>query len=405
MVGGTIAGSLAAFQAIANGSFAISIDSVAEDITGLNFAAATSLNDVAAIIQTALQAVAAGGYTLATAVVDNGRLRITSGTTGDSSRVTALSAVSPATGTDISVSSLLNARSEVASVTDGYLPIGVASELGLISEAARCSGRFVYGWTLESSYRDTSDQEDASEWAQARTAIMALTSNSAAAYDANSTTDIGAVLKARGDFRTFVFYSETVDEYPDVALLAYVLHVNYRAANSTITAKFKNLVGITPAGITESQLTVLNTKRYNVLTRIGNVARTVREGVQVDSQWFIDDLVNLDNGKEFLQTEVYNVFLRNPKVPYDIDGVAKIYRAIETVSDLFELNGTLGDRPVADSSRENGERIEPAYAIDFTPLSLVPIADRAARIGPPFTVTWNLAGAIHSVDIAVNAFS
>ncbi len=407
MKGGTITASAATFAAIANGSFTISIDGDEQDITAIDFSGDATLTDVAATIQTALQAVATGGYTAATVSITNNQLRITSGTTGNSSTVSALSAVSPASGTDLSVTSLLNARDTVASITDGYTPTTIDVELGLIAEAARCGGRFVYGWALEASYRDTADQVTASTWAQARTAIMALQSNSVTAYDSGSTSDIGYVLNASGDFRTFVVWAPVtnIDEYPEVALLSYMLHVNYRAANSTVTAKFKNLVGITPSGITETQLTVLENKRYNVFTRVGNTARTLRDGTQADNSWFMDDLINLDNGKEFLQTEVYNVFLREPKVPYTVNGTGKIYRAIETISTLFTLNGTLADRPVADTSRESGERIDPAYTIDFTRLSLISTSDRASRIGPPFTVKWNLAGAIHSVAIQVNAYS
>ena len=402
MVGGTM-GAVSGFQSIIDGSFAISIDGAAQNITGLNFSSVTDLDDVAAVVQTALQAVASGGFTAATAVNSNGRLRITSGTTGDASRVTALSGAGA--GTDVSGGSFLNALAATATITDGYLPTGLTNELSLIAEAARCQGRFVYGWTLEASYRDTQAQLDASAFFQSRTAILSLVTNNAATLSAASTTDAAAVLSTRGDDRTAIFYSTKVDEYADVALLSYMLHVNYRAANSTVTAKFKDLNGITPEGITESELTVLNSKRCNVLTRIGNVARTIREGVQTDSQWFIDDLINIDNFVELLETEVYNVFLREGKVPYTTDGVALLYRAMENICQLFVDNGTLADRPVADATRENGQRVDPAFNIDFTALADVTPADRAARVGPPFTIDVNLAGAIHSLSINVNAFA
>jgi len=53
----------------------------------------------------------------------------------------------------------------------------------------------------------------------------------------------------------------------------------------------------------------------------------------------------------------------------------------------------------------NSPLIEAAYTINNTPFSLMTAAERAARVGPPFTVDVNLAGAIHSVAIQINAFA
>jgi hypothetical protein len=397
MVGGDM-GDILNFQAVADGSFTIEIDGVSQDVTGLDFTAAADLDAVAAIIDTGLGAGA-------TAVNDGGRIKIISATTGNGSTVSFLTPVSPATGTDISGPTFLNALQGVASVTDGYTVTDITQELSLIEQAADCAGKFVYGWTLDKTFRDTADQELASGWVQARVAIMALVSNSVSAKDPAFTTDIGSKISASGDYRTFVFWSDQPDEYPDVAALAYALHVNYNAENSTITMKFKDLLGITPAAIDLTDLTALQTKRYNVLTRVGNNARTFRDGVQAHPSWYIDDLINLDNYKEQLQTEVYNVLLREKKVPYTEAGVALIEDAIRKISELYVLNGTFAARRVEDNTRPAGFRIDPAYTITFTPLELISAADRAARIGPPFTVNANLAGAIHEVAINVNAFS
>ena len=107
---------LALFTAISDGSFAISIDGVAEDITAMDFSAATDMDDVATEIETTLQAVAAGGYTAASCTHDGTRFFINSGTTGASSTVSFLTVVSPASGTDIS--SLLEMQQGQGTKTD-----------------------------------------------------------------------------------------------------------------------------------------------------------------------------------------------------------------------------------------------------------------------------------------------
>lgn len=398
-------GSIAAFNAVTNGSFSIAIDGVTNNISALNFSTDTTLALIAARLQTAIRAIATGGFTAATVTVSGSQLKITSGTTGNASQVSVLGTASPATGTDISGPTLLNGRSGTAVTQVGYLPTTLTNELDLIAQAATASGRFVYGWALDVSYRDTAAQLTAGAWAQARTAVMPLVSNSPTAWDPASTTDLGPVVKAAGQYRVWPIYHDRVDYYPDVAILAVMLSVDYASRDSTLTAKFKDLVGIPLAGVTTSQWLTLESKGYNTFTLTGNTARVYREGTTGSPSWFADDVVNLDNFKEELEAEVLNVFLRNGKVPYTAGGVALLRDGIERVCRRYVFNGTLAPREIADDRRVSGVRIDPAYAITFTPISQMTASDRAQRIGPPARVDLNLAGAIHSIGINVNAYS
>lgn len=395
-------GTLAAFQAVTNGSFAVSIDGVSDDITGLDFSTDTTLAQVATRIQSAL---VTAGFTGATAVISGTQIRITSGTSGDGSTVSVLGPVSPATGTDISGPGFLNARLGTAVAQPGYTPGDLVSELALIAEAARCGGSFVYGWALDAAYRDTDDQIAAGQWAQARTAVMPLVSNSPLAWDPNSTTDLGPEIKTLGLFRAWPYYHDQADFYPDMALLALMLSVNYAQRNSTITAKFKDLIGIPTVGITETQWQVLTSKGYNSFTLTGNTARVNRDGDTPNVAWFMDDVTNLDNFVEELQVAEYNAFLRNGKVPFSVVGQTILQDAIQQVCERYVFNGTLSERRVLDLTQIDGFRIDPPYTITPTPIELSTVADRSDRIGPPFVIDLNLAGAIHSIAINVNAYS
>ena len=103
--GGTVeATELATFQAITDGSLTISIDGGQAVLSGLSFASATSMADVATVIQGALQAEATGGFTLATCTYNTDHFEITSGTTGATSTVSYLSE----TGAGTNVSTELN---------------------------------------------------------------------------------------------------------------------------------------------------------------------------------------------------------------------------------------------------------------------------------------------------------
>lgn len=398
-------GTLAAFQAVTDGSFSVSIDGVSEDITALNFSTDTTLALVVARIQTALQAVATGGFTAATAVLSGTQIKITSGTAGDGSTVSVLAPVDPATGTDISGLGFLNAQVGTPVVQPGYTPGDLVSELALIAESARCGGSFVYGWALDVVYRDTADQIEAGQWAQARTAVMPLVSNSPLAWDPNSTTDLGPEIKELGLFRAWPYFHDQPAYYPDMALLAVLLSVDYAQRKSTITAKFKDLVGIPTVNINETQWSVLEGKGYNTFTLTGNTARVNREGTTGNAAWFMDDVVNIDNFVEELEVAEYNVYLRNGKVSNDPEGQAKMQDGLQGICERYVFNGTLSARRVLDTTQPEGYRIDPPYTITPSPFELQSAADRADRVGPPFVIDVNLAGAIHSIAININAYS
>lgn len=407
---------LSEWKAVTNGSFTISIDGVEEDVTAVSFAAITDLAGIATVLQTAIRAAGEGtGFTAAVVTFDavTNQIRIKSGSTGDSSSVSYLTTVSPASGTDISGSGFLNGAFVTGALTQscytvpGYLPTGIVGELGYIAEAASASGKFVYGWTLDKTYRDTDDAVLAAGWAEAQpAALMGIVTNSPFAYDPNSITDVGYLINKNGYNKSFCVYHNNDYYYPEVSILAYALSVNYASYMSTITTKFKVLQGIPTVPMTISELTVLLNKRINTYTLVGNSSRTFREGEEAAEGWFIDDRINLDNFKEELQVEVYNVFLRNKKVPYTANGVALLYTAIAKICDRYVYNGTFAPRPLsAAETLEKGYNTAPAYTITFAPLGSMTVSDRALRKGPPATIEANLAGAIHSINIGVEAYS
>lgn len=114
-------GALASFTAVSDGEFQITIDGQTEDITGLDFTTATGYNDVASIIELALQAVGTGGYLNSTVLASSdtapATITITSGTFGDNSTVSVLGTVLAPAGTDVSTITYLNGTNGI--VTPG----------------------------------------------------------------------------------------------------------------------------------------------------------------------------------------------------------------------------------------------------------------------------------------------
>lgn len=395
-------GSVAAFQAVTAGSVAVAVDGINYNLSALNFSTDTTLALVATRIQSALVTAGAAGATVS---VSGTQFKITSGTSGDGSTVSFLAPVSPAVGTDISGPGLMNGRTGTGVVQPGYAPGDLVSEAALIKEAGRCNGSFLYGWALDVAYRDTDDQVAFGQWAQANNIVSPLVSNSPLAWDPNSTTDLGPEIEQLGLYRAWPYYHDQADFYPDMALLALLLSVNYAQRNSTITAKFKDLVGIPTVGLTETQWQVLKSKSYNTFTLTGNTARVNREGTTGNVAWFMDDVVNLDNFVEEVQVAEYNCFLRNGKVPNDPAGQAIMQEGLQQICEKYIFNGTFSYRKFLDLTNIDGFRIDPPYTITPGLFELQTVSDRTDRVGPPFVIDVNLAGAMHSIAVGINAYS
>ncbi len=396
-------GDIAAFTAVTDGSFTVSVDAVSVDVSGLDFSGAADLAACAVIIQAGLTAAGA-----ATSVIHDGAsFVITSDSTGDSSTVSVLTTTAPAAGTDISGEQYMNGRDGEAITQQGYTPGTIADEALLVQKAAGCKGKFVYGWLLEESLRDSDDAVTFAQWIEAQDkAIFSPCSNDPLALNPNSQIDISPVLQALSLTRTCgPQYHDKKDFYPDAALLAVMLGVDYSGENTAITAKFKDFPGIPTVGVDVNEWATLEAKGYNILSATGNNSRVNREGTTESDDYFIDDRVNLDNLVEEAQVAVYNVFLRNPKVPYTVPGQGLLEAGLAVVLNRYVRNGVLADRAISDPVAENGIEIKPAFKVESGAIQLATAADRAIRKAPPIAVIVYLAGAIHSVKININAYT
>ena len=313
-------------------------------------------------------------------------------------------AASPMDGTD--VSALLGLTKESgAQLWQGYTSQGLVAEADLVKLATRCNQRPAYGWTLDAKYRDTQEQKDFSDWAESFTAYFSACTNSVNAYNAANTSNIGYHVWDKGYTRSSVIYHNNPQVYPDVSYIALALATNYAENDAAITMKFKQLDGIEPSPLSESQLAVLVSRRINSYVYIGNNARTVREGTQGMDTWFTDTRVNLDNYQEELQVEVYNVFLRNKKVPYTSAGQDKLVSACAKINRRYTRNGVFAERDVEAPELESGFTTLPATNIMPVPVAFATASERAARLAPPIRVEAYESGAFHKVNINVSVFA
>lgn len=383
---------------ITDGAFDIEINGKEQTLSGLEFDSNPTLSEIAAVLNTELAThgvtaqVAGSGITLSTTMKGNGA---------------ALGYATPPTGEGTDISGLLALNASLADgKTIGYTPGDLVSEINLIRQAARCSGRPIYGWVLDRQYRDTPDQQAVATWAEATTpAYFSACTNAANAYNAGSDSNIGAYAYAKGLTRTSVMYYYNPQLYPDMSYIACALAVDYAGDDTAITLKFKEMPGFDPdPTVGETELSVLESRNINCYVAIGNNSTEIRPGTQSASTWFTDSRVNLDNYVEELQVEVYNVFKRNKKVSYTTSGQDKLVSAATKINNRYIRNGVFADRDVEDDN-ELGYITLPATTITPVPVYKATTSERASRAAPPIAITGYEAGAMHGVTINVDVYN
>ena len=390
---------LADLYNVTDGAMTLDMNGVTLNLHGLNFATYGSSLTLNEVVQILTAAIGSNG------LVEVSGQSIVISTSQQDADVTIGYASSASSITDLS-SILALTQSTAASRIDGYPPGGLVSEVALIQTAARCAGRSVFAWTLDRQYRDTQDQKDFADWAEAQDqAYFSACTNSVQAYNTADTTNIGFYAHNKGYIKTSVMYHNNPQVYPDVSYAALALSVNYALENSTLTMKFKQLTGIETVPLTETQLSSLKARRINTYVSMGNSSSVVREGVQSADSWFTDSHVNLSNYKEELQVEVFNVFMRNKKVKYTSAGQDLLVSAAAKINNRYIRNGTFADREEETTDNETGYTTLPACTITPAPIYSATTSERANRVAPPIAIVAYEAGAFHSVAIDVTVYN
>lgn len=390
---------LADLYNVTDGAMTLDMNGVTLNLHGLNFATYGSSLTLNEVVQILTAAIGSSG------LVETSGQSIVISTSQQGADVTIGYASSASSITDLSEILALT-QSTAASRIDGYTPGGLVSEVALIQTAARCAGRSVFAWTLDRQYRDTQDQKDFADWAEAQDqAYFSACTNSVQAYNTADTTNIGFYAHNKGYIKTSVMYHNNPQVYPDVSYAALALSVNYALENSTLTMKFKQLTGIETVPLTETQLSSLKARRINTYVSMGNSSSVVREGVQSADSWFTDSHVNLSNYKEELQVEVFNVFMRNKKVKYTSAGQDLLVSAAAKINNRYIRNGTFADREEETTDNETGYTTLPACTITPAPIYSATTSERANRVAPPIAIVAYEAGAFHSVAIDVTVYN
>ncbi len=227
---------VAAWQAVTDGEFAVDIDGSTVNVTALDFSAVTSLDDVAAVIDTGLGANGDCVFLV-------NRFIINSGTVGASSTITVLDTVAVPAGTDISGAAYLDGDIIVSPTNLGGSRLSqgqVAETIEAAITAIEAANNDWYAMGVIASFRDSSTIDDITDAIESRKKMAVIATNDANTLVLGSSSPNAAIAKAKNYKRTAFIYHDNATLYPDMSWMGQQLPKPVGSTNWM----YKELAGI-----------------------------------------------------------------------------------------------------------------------------------------------------------------
>jgi hypothetical protein len=378
-------------QTITDGSFNITVDAAPVVAASLDFSAITTLDEVAAILDTAI----AG----ATVSHNNGYLTITSATTGVLSLLTYMTP-GPA-GTFIGAL-LTMSNGSGGTLTQGaaavVLPIETKVEsLSTLKALVNFKGHVFTDATLDAEVPLVAAWDKANQ-------TIGYTVFSGSAYLAVSVANPVWVVKLSSQSNFRCLYSKAGNRLMAATYMARTHTVNFNAENSAMTMNLKEL-SVPAESYSQTEIDAIKRVGMDLYTTIKDTPVVLTSGAND----FVDNVYNIIAFIDAIQTDMFNVLkATGTKLAQITRDVNKLVATAEKTSRGFVRANVFG--PGAWSSPDSFGNIDTfnrnIEQFGFYWLAGLlkdqPQADRQARKSPVLQGAVKNAGAIHSADIIIN---
>lgn len=377
------------WKAITDGEFAITVDGTLRSLSGLDFSAVTSLDDVAAVISAALT----GGTV--TFLVN--RFIFTSDTTGVASTITLLSTVAVPAGTDISGTGYLDGDTAYSLTETGGSRLSQGQAAETIEEAItaiEAANNDWYALGVVKALRDIDATEDITVAIESRRKMALIATNDPNVLVLGSTSDICSVTKALNYKRTAFIYHGNVSVYPDISWMGQQLP---KPVGSTNWA-FKELAGIADGAaveivaslLTEAQLDSALDKNCNVYTSTLSADftyyGTMSGGKNIDKEGeYIDIIRNIDFLQARLEEGLMSLLLEKDIIYMTNAGIGIVEG--RTLNLLHQYGA------------DQGILIAESIVVSYPKRSEISQTDRDDRKLPGGTFTADLTGGINTITL------
>lgn len=198
--------------------------------------------------------------------------------------------------------------------------------------------------------------------------------------------------------------------YAAAAIMGEFCGLNTGLAGSAFTLNLKEITGIAPEPITQTQYQTLLGLDCNTVTTFGPYTGYFVNGV-LSSAEFADQILYRAMLVNKIQTNLMNLLVATPKIPQTNAGeqllIAQVDQACADMASIGYLGaGTWEGATVAFSNGQvaiaTGDALPLGYKDAAPPYSTQSAADRAARKAMPIYAFILEAGAVHSVTVQVN---
>jgi hypothetical protein len=330
--GAQITQSVAVYQVITNGSFTLNINPDSHTFTGLDFSAVLSLSDVAAVIQTAINAESGLQWTAATVTwnATRGSFDFVGG----------------------------DAVNAVISVDEGVTGTPIAGTLGWLSGAILSNGSLVESVTqvLTNSYASNnnfgsfmfipvlsdSQETEACAWTFSTNIRVMYFPRVTTVDDANDYATANSSYGGVG-----LTLSPLTTEFPEQIPMQIFAATDYTAKSSVQDYMYYQASNITPSvsdDTTKLQLDAISVNYYGVTQEAGQLLAFYQTGElfgPVTSPDAINVFANEIWLKDAMGVAIMNLFLGLPEVSANIQGQSQLRVSVQSVIDQAKNNGTI----------------------------------------------------------------
>lgn len=376
---GSASSNLSAFQAVDDGSIKISKDgSSAIEITNMDFTDATSLADVAAIMQEKFRLNEL--FRNLTVSYSAPNFIITNDSYGDDSTIAITAGV---TGTNLLGSSYLNGGTSTGGTT-GTLAALITIFLNDARYYHICLSN---GWTDEETLQWSSAVQSSTKIAY----LLWALSTDADIADEDLTTDTSSIARTLFDqkiTKTSLIYDATSLPYKQASLPSYFGIVNFTAAQPLGCLAFKQFSSQTPTSLDDSQFENLISKNVNFYGAYGEVGRNISYPGKVPAGNFINDVIAVDYIDYNMTYNIYDLMVTLPRLGYTNEDFAKLYGAIERAY-ISALNSGI---IAGGTDPDTGELLINGYSISIPDPATIPPEEKALGIITGITTVGLLRG-------------
>ncbi len=386
-------GTIEELVAVNAGNFSINTDAGAVVIEDLDLSGASSLDAVAATLETAINDVVAGSVTVEHTGLQFQIATVTAGTSGT------ITFADGDTGSGTSnAADALGLEQHQARIS----PKGLAAESPVQAlTMAVSNGTDFTGLVTHKKYRDqTGEAEgyntlDIGKWANGNKKIFCNTSNNLSVLDPLTTSDILSQCKNITSRFILSTFSKSKGEYPSAAVFGRAAAVNFSGINTTLTLNLKQLGGITAEDLTPGQFAALRSKHGSAVVRIGKTVNAYSDSRMSSGSWLdtTHGLLWLENRCE---VDMFNLLYQSAtKVPYTQTGINTAAGTLTRSLQAAVRNGLSAPGFLPD-----GRFLPEGFVVHAVALGDVASSDKGNRLYAGLSFEMVGAGALHEVVVS-----